>query len=173
VIEASMGLIIGISLLVLLAFVTSSKTRAERDAPGWDSPRGDVEVCPPEFVAGIFSRSDWNFISGTGSLVLQEAFLAERKKVALFWLRQTRQAIGAVMEKHAAFARQSEELEFTTEVKIFFLYAELRLICLALLALINVAGPLWLNGVAVQAGKLSQRIRDVQENLQLAASELR
>jgi hypothetical protein len=157
----------GLLLLLLLLLATRGISAARGLSTRSDLPMGDdaadLVPCPQEFVPKIFSRADWEFVSQAQSPKLKKLFRRERKAVALLWVRQTSAAIQRVMREHAAAARQSHDLEFTTEVRLVLLYGELMLLCGLLLLAIQSAGPLWLRGVALYADSVSQRIAGAQQ----------
>jgi hypothetical protein len=124
----------------------------------FSEPDEFVEVCPPEFVSQIFSGQDLAFISQLESPELKSQFLCERCAVALFWVKQTTAAIRRIMRHHLQASRVSEDIEFSTEARIFLQYAQVRLICGALFLLIGLLGPQRLRGMALQANRLTQRI---------------
>jgi hypothetical protein len=123
----------------------------------------ELTLCPPEFVASIFSHDDQEFVAATKSLHLEKLFKRERKAVALVWVRQTSAAIRRIMREHMIAARQSKDLELMTEVRLLALYVRLMFVCWVLFAVIHSTGPLWLRGLAVYADLLSQRIVGAQQ----------
>jgi hypothetical protein len=132
-----------------------------------------VEPCPAEYVSKIFSRADWEFVAALSSPSLERFFRAERKSLALLWVQQTIAGIQKIMRQHAEVSRRSEDLDFATEMRLFLRYAELHMICGILFVSIELAGPLWLRGLALRASKLSQRIEQAQEAFNAAAQEAR
>jgi hypothetical protein len=169
------ALMIGGLLLLLLLLLGTRGISAARGLSARSDlllcdDAADLAPCPQEFVPKIFSRADWEFVSQTKSPKLAKLFRRERKAVALLWVRQTSAAIQRVMGEHAAAARGSHDLEFTTEVKLVLLYGELMLLCGALFLAIQSAGPLWLRGVALYADSLSQRFAEVQQAFAAAAT---
>jgi hypothetical protein len=162
------ALLVGGLLLFLLLLLG---TRGVAAARGWSSKSdlplhddaAEIVPCPPEFALQIFSRADWEFASAIKSHKIEKLFRSERKAVALLWVRQTSAAIQRVMREHAQATRGSGDLEFTTEVKLVLLYAELMLLCGALFLASQSAGPLWVRGVALYTDSLSQHIADVQQ----------
>jgi hypothetical protein len=74
------------------------------------------------------------------------------------------------MRGHAEAARRSKDLEVSTEIRIFAQYAASMAVCSVLSIAIQIAGPLWLGGLAHFAQKLSLRIAKLQESLQADVS---
>src|SRR5208283_1977292 len=137
------ALTIGLLLLVVLVVFALGQGSTARgnhsisEFPGDPRHSGELEVCPPELVARIFSREDWELILQTHSPGLERLFLEERKKVALLWVRQTSRGIRQVMRNHAEAAKQAADIRFKTELSLFLQYVELLLICDTLLVLIT------------------------------------
>jgi len=174
-IGVSIALLISFLLLLLLAAWRQAVVTAREVPPqaalqpqGVDLP---LEPCPAEYVSKIFSREDWEFVASMNSPALQRFFLAERKSLALLWVLQTAAGIQKVMRQHAEFSRGSADLEFATEMHLFFRYAELRVICAVLIVSIELVGPLSLRGLALHASKLSLRIEQAQETFFSAAGD--
>jgi len=176
-IGVSIAFVISMLLLFLLGVWRRANVTA-RELP----PHGSLlpesalfppESCPAEYVAKIFSRDDWEFVAAMKSPALERFFRAERKSLALLWVQQTSADIQKIMRQHAELSRRSEDLHFPTELSLFSRYAELRMICGILVLSIELAGPLRLRGLALHAGKLSQRIEQAQEAFSEAAEEAR
>jgi hypothetical protein len=168
------ALLVGFLLLVLLLVAASGMAVARGLSPRSDSPlledASELAPCPPECSSRIFSPDDSKFVSSANSSQLKKLFRNERKDVALLWVRQTSAAIQWVMREHARVARASEDLEFSTELKLFLLYVELMLICGLLFVAIRLAGPLWLRRLALYADAHSQRLAQVQKSFKAASS---
>jgi hypothetical protein len=168
----SIAFVISMLLLFLLgvwrkATVTARELPPHGGVP--DSAHFPPESCPAEYVSKIFSRDDWEFVAAMKSPALERFFREERKSLALLWVQQTTASIQKIMRQHAELSRRSEDLDFATEMKLFSRYAELRMICGILVVSIELAGPLWLRGLALHASKLSQRIEQAQEAFHSAA----
>jgi hypothetical protein len=158
------ALTVGLLLLIALVVFALRQGSTARDFhsisefPGDLRHSGEIEVCPPELVARIFSREDWELISQTHSPALERLFLEERKKVALLWVRQTSRGIQQVMRNHADAAKQAADIRFRTELSLFLMYIELLLICETLLLLITTVGPPRLERIASYVHELSRQI---------------
>jgi hypothetical protein len=171
----SSALLIAVLLLLLLFLVARRGIAAARQLPF----RSDLALledgaegvpCSPEFVSRIFSPDDLEFVLATKSQDLVKLFRDERKGVALLWVQQTSATIQNTMREHKRVARESADLEFTTELRLVFLYAQLMLICGVLSVAIQSAGPLWLRGLAIYADTRSQRLARVQQSFQAATT---
>jgi hypothetical protein len=133
----------------------------------------DNEGCPQEFVSRIFSSDDSDFIRGTQSESLKEFFLRERKGVALLWVRETSIRLRQILREHTTAARQSENLNFQTELGIFLRYVELRGLCVFLFVGIALAGPMWVRKLALRANVLCLGFNTIRESLQAGAEPQR
>jgi hypothetical protein len=125
-----------------------------------------AQPCPEVFVSRVFSRGDWEFVNGLEAHGIKRLFERERKKVALIWVRQTSVMIRKAMREHASAARQSQNLQFSTEISILAQFLILMVVCGILSVAIQTVGPLSLAGLARFAQRLSQRVAKVQESLQ-------
>jgi hypothetical protein len=160
----------GVVLLVLLIAFASKRWVAARDFQETALPAGeaDAEACPEVFVSRVFSRGDWEFVHSLRSEGISKLFDRERKKVALLWVQQTSVMIRKAMREHASAARQSENLQFSTEISILAQFLTLIVVCGILSVAIQTVGPLFLAGLARFAQRLSRRVAKVQESLQSA-----
>jgi len=160
--------IAGTALLLLLAAAVLKGWLASHSlGPGSAANEDDEsEPCPEEFVNRVFSRSDWEFVRGLKASGVEGLFERERKRVAQVWVRQTSAMVRKVMHEHAQAARQSKNLEFSTEINIFGQFLMLMGVCGILSTAIQIAGPLSLGGLAHFAQRLSRRLSELQESLQ-------
>jgi hypothetical protein len=113
---------------------------------------------PAELAVRIFSPRDSEFIDLTRSPRLQRLYLAERRRVASHWVRQTSREVSRIMRQHRLSSRHSTNLNVAAEARLFFQYVELRLVCGMLFLSIELFGPHALASLATQAGMLYQRI---------------
>jgi hypothetical protein len=163
------GVIAGAALLLLLTAALNG-WRASRQSGAWPASEEDTtEPCPEELVNRIFSRADREFVHGLKAGGIERLFEQERKKVALVWVRQTAALIRKVISEHARAARQSKNLEFSTEINIFAQFLMLMIVCGILSMAVQIAGPLWLGGLAHFAQGLTQRVTKLQESFQAGA----
>jgi hypothetical protein len=157
------------ALLLLILLVATLRLLASRSLQEPPLARGEEDVtepCPEEFVSRIFSRDDWEFVRGIKCGSIERLFSRERKRVALAWVRQTSAMIRRVMRGHAEAARQSRNLEVSVEISILTQYVALMAVCALLSLAIQIAGPLWLGGLAQFAQRLSLRVAKAQESFQ-------
>jgi hypothetical protein len=162
------SLIAGAALLLLLAAAVLKGWLASHSL-GLGSAANEeeeTEPCPEELVNRVFSRSDWEFVRGLKASGIERLFERERKRVALVWVRQTSAMVRKIMRDHAQAARQSKNLEFSTEINIFSQFLMIMGVCGILSAAIQIAGPLSLGGLAHFAQRLSRRLSELQESIQ-------
>jgi hypothetical protein len=164
--------------LVLLATRGSSVNHElafRTDVPLYDETSGDPSLCPPEFAARIFSPVDWTFVSSEKSPEVARLFRHERRVVALVWVHQTKTAIHRIMREHTRVTRHSQDLNLTTEAKLFAHYLQLVAVCDLLILAIQSAGPSRVGALATYAASLSQSFADAQHALAIttAARDLR
>lgn len=147
--------------LVAISLWRVWKSTPDRD---WELlANGEVEGsefsrCPREFVAAIFRQEDWEFVSQLDSEPLKALFLAERKSLAISWVRATAALTRRIMREHVLVSRSSRDLEIGAEVQIYWQYIALRASCFLLLSAIELAGP-------VRVARLSQRVHRMSEHL--------
>lgn len=161
--------LVAAALLLLLILVAALRLLVSQSLQEPPLARGEediTEACPEEFVSRIFSRADWEFVRGIKSRSIERLFSRERKRVALTWVRQTSAMIRRVMRGHAEAARQSKNLEVSVEMSILTQYLALMAVCAILSLAIQIAGPLWLGGLAQFAQRLSLRVAKAQESFQ-------
>ena len=157
------------ALLLLILLVATLRLLASRNLQEPPLARGEEDItepCPEEFVSRIFSRDDWEFVRGIKCGSIERLFSRERKRVALAWVRQTSAMIRRVMRGHAEAARQSRNLAVSVEISILTQYVALMAVCALLSLAIQIAGPLWLGGLAQFAQRLSLRVAKAQESFQ-------
>ncbi len=159
-----------VSLLLLIALVlvlrqgsTPQDIHSFSEFPGDPRHSGEFQVFPPELVARIFSREDWELILQTHSPSLERLFLQERKRIALLWVRQTSNDIRQVMRNHTEAAKQAADIRFRTELSLLLMYIELLLMCETLLLLITTVGPPRLERIASYVHELSRQISYTHE----------
>ena len=101
---------------------------------------GELRPAGRETVANIFAECDWKFISGEEPN-FREAFLHERKRLALMWILQTRGRASRVMRLHRMAVREHPELQAGTEIQLAAKYWKLWMLCTALQVTIGARGP--------------------------------
>jgi hypothetical protein len=162
------SLLISVLLFLVLLLLWRKASASARELPAHEEiepteEAGLREACPVEMVSRIFSTEDREFVCTLQSPIIEKLFRAERKSLALLWVQQTTQWIRGIMREHTEMARRTPDLEFGTEMKILFRYAELRMVCALLFLSIELGGPFWLRGLAVYANNVSQRLGQSHE----------
>jgi hypothetical protein len=160
------GLISGAVLLLFLLAVLINGWLASRSLEYSADVDEVIEPCPEEFITRVFSSSDWDFARRVRSPFIEDLFQRERKKVALLWVRQTSAGIRQVLHQHAIAARQSQNLEPVTELKIVSQFLALIATCGILSFCIHLAGPLSAGWLAHFAQRLSVQVTRLQESFQ-------
>lgn len=121
---------------------------------------------PPQALAlRIFDPEDWDFVSSSGGSEAKEVFLAERKRVALIWLRQTKRTVARIMRLYRRAASGSKSMRLGTELTLAFDYFLFLLLCQLLTALVWLRGPFL-------AGKLIGTTTKLAEQLSYAAGQI-
>ena len=168
--------------LGLLLFAWIRADQALRDWPlrseEWQSileEDAEMEVCPPEFVSQVFSRSDVAYVERLNSPELERQFHHERNAVALLWVRQTAAAVHRIIRRHVEASRRSRDIELMTEARIFLHYAQLQAACALMFVGIGLAGAQKVRAVALYADGLTQRIGQVAREFHagLGAQEMK
>ncbi len=117
-----------LGLWVRQSFVTRAG-RAELLVPR--QHRSGVGRAAPQRDLGerIFGPEDWDFVSRDTPSEIQRMFQRERTILALAWLRRTRMRTSQVMRAHVVAARQSEDLQFATEIRLALSYLLFLILC--------------------------------------------
>ena len=166
------AVIAGVVLLLLLMALAIKGwlTSRELQEPALPSVAEDgPSLSPEEFVSRVFSRDDWEFVHGLKARDIETLFQRERKNVALVWVRQTSAVIRKLMREHASAARQSKNLEFSVEVSILSQFLLSIAACGILSIAIQLAGPLFVGGLAHFEQRLSERMVKLHEAFQSSA----
>ena len=125
---------------------------------------GELRPAGRETVANIFAECDWEFISGEEP-DFRQAFLHERKRLALMWILQTRGRASRVMRLHRIAVREHPELQAGTELQLAAKYWKLWMLCTALQVTIGARGPF-------KARSMAQSVTESAGNFWTAADRL-
>jgi hypothetical protein len=128
----------------------------------------ELQLCPGEFVAALFRHEDWEFVSQFDSEPLKALFLAERKSLAIAWVRATAVFTRRIMREHVLTSRRSSDLEIGTEVRIYSQYVALQAACVILHLSIELMGPVRWGSLSQRVYRLSERISEAHSALQAA-----
>ncbi len=163
---------VGIGLLLLAAlglwarqsFVTRAG-RAELLMPR--QHRSGVGRAAPHRDLGerIFSPRDWDFVSRETPSEIQRMFQRERTVLAISWLRRTRMRVSQIMRAHVAVARQSEDLQLATEIRLALSYVLFLVLCDFLIGLIWLRGPVRTRRIVGQTFHWATRLRAAFDQL--------
>jgi len=163
---------IGIGLLLLAAlglwarqsFVTRAG-RAELLMPR--QHRSGVGRAAPHRDLGerIFSPRDWDFVSRETPSEIQRMFQRERTVLAISWLRRTRMRVSQVMRAHVAVARQSEDLQLATEIRLALSYFLFLILCNSFIGWVWLHGPVRTRKVVGQTLRWASQFRRSFEQL--------
>ena len=159
-------LAIGLLLIILLIFLLirskgSGRSLSESTEDHEALADFQVEPFPQELVGRIFGTEDWNYVSVHESERIQRLFREERKKLAILWLRGTRDQARALMRFHKVHAAKSTGLEPVSEVKLAFDYFLFQLSCEFLAGLIWLYGPTHARRLVGFASGFSDRLRSL------------
>jgi hypothetical protein len=159
-------LAIGLLLIILLIFLFVRSKRSDRshsESTEDSEALADfhVEPFPQELVGRLFGTEDWNYVSLHESKRIQRLFCEERKKLAISWLRRTRDQAKALMRFHKVHAAKSTRLEPVSEVKLTFDYVLFQLSCGFLAGVIWLYGPIDAKKLVGFASGFSDRLRSL------------
>ena len=131
---------------VLYFFARKPGIRAEDGADAIVSARQALNslqgnLLPPELVHRIFAREDLEFVSSIGSKTVREAFMRERRSVALRWVGQVRKQVLNLRYFHSGHSRFYAQLSPRTELELALTFASLLLACRLLETVFYIRGP--------------------------------
>src|SRR5258707_130082 len=105
----------------------------------------EASVDDPNFsrqiLSRVFSDEDRAFVVGLGSVQLRGALLAERKRIAIRWIRSNAVEAGSIVRAHMRLAAKAGDLRVLGETRLVLRYLELLLICNFLIFLASCFGP--------------------------------
>jgi len=153
-----------LGLWVRQSFVTRAG-RAELLVPR--QHRSGVGRAAPQRDLGerIFGPEDWDFVSRDTPSEIQRMFQRERTILALAWLRRTRMRTSQVMRAHVVAARQSEDLQLATEIRLALSYLLFLILCDFLIGLIWLRGPVRTRRIVRQGFHWAAGLRATFEQL--------
>jgi hypothetical protein len=148
-------------LAMLLAWLFRAFQSADPPPPDSYSPQVLIQLNlalpSPGVVRRIFASEDSEFISREASRRLEVLFLAERKRLALAWLRRTREVLRRLMSLHLKVVRQSAGSSLITEIRLGINYSFFLLTYSFLMVLIFLRGPFWARSVIGLASRVADR----------------
>jgi hypothetical protein len=131
---------IGLGLFVALYFLIRPAASSQGSADELRSARQALNALQTGLLSGevvqrIFAREDFEYVSG-GPIGIRNLFLAERRRLALFWVAQMREQILNLRKFHLGSARFHAGLKMRTEIRLaaefLFLLSTCRMLWLAL-----------------------------------------
>ncbi len=132
----------------------------------------ELELSPRALAERIFSTQDWDFVSSQTPTEIRGAFLLERRKVALSWLRHTRKQAARLMNFHRRAVRGNINISPIVEIKLAANYLVFLVIYAVLAGLISMGGPIrarrLAGSVTGQAEQLWSVSRELLTNLDAA-----
>lgn len=141
-------LAVSLALLLLYLLAVWSRRGSADDAHGdFEQDIGStiaqalLELPPQALALRIFDPEDWKFVLSSGGCEAKGVFLAERKRVALIWLRQTKRTVAKILRLYRQAASGSKNIRLWTELSLAFDYFLFLLLCQLLSALIWLRGP--------------------------------
>lgn len=134
---------IGLVLLILLWVAGRRRSADSSGAPGAvpDPSEYLVQLPRGSLMARCLSEEDVTFIESLGSPGVCRLFLAERRRLALQWLRLTRREATRLFGLHVRTARYAPDLRPSTEAKLVVQFATFWLIYEVLVGLVSLYGP--------------------------------
>jgi len=92
-------------------------------------------------IRRIFAAEDMDYVSRAGTADVQDFFLAERKGLAMTWLRNTQKQVGQLMDLHLRLASYTCEPSPRFEFRLTVNYLCFVFVTNVLLALLWLRGP--------------------------------
>jgi hypothetical protein len=103
---------------------------------------------PLRLVDRILDHNDFVFVDSQKDPRLMRLLEAERKAIAMYWLRYTREQVKLLMSFYVKSARHNASLAAALELKLAFNYVAFLMACDALRSLIWLRGPFYAPKVA-------------------------
>lgn len=145
-IQLALFLLLGLALFAFLyALVRRSRT-AEGSAQHVLKAQQALSalqagLLPPPVLKRIFAKDDYEYVVSARDAALTRLFVAERKTIALCWVREIRERIVSLQEFHRGSARFYSRLSLHTEMRLAFDFFILLCACRVLQVALHVRGP--------------------------------
>lgn len=124
---------------------------------------------PATLVDRIFDSDDLVFARHQENRNILRLLEAERKTIALYWLRHTQRQVRLLRTFYVKAARQNPKLSAALEFKLAFSYLAFWVTCNALLALIWLRGPFHARDVARRTMVVAARFCTISEGVSALA----
>lgn len=162
-------LIISVLLLAVLVWLLKSRgetgesTGYEEAEEALDTLRG--ELLPSGLVERILGSADFAFVANEGDAKIEQHLEEERKKLAIMWLRHTREQVERLFRFHLRFARQESDLNPADEFRLAFTYFLFLAAYATLLNSIRLRGPLRVRRMVGFTTAVAERVCAASGNL--------
>ena len=133
-------ILIGLLMALLLLFWAAGRGRADfgADRAEEESP---VRLPPKALLGRCLSIEDVEYAAQLGSPRILRLLLRERRRLALKWLRQTRQEAGRLLRQHVRAARHAADLRPAAEVRLWFHAGLFLIVYEVLMTAVRLYGP--------------------------------
>jgi hypothetical protein len=133
-------------LLLLLAAMRRQPSHAAGGAEKLVAAKRTLEslqlgLLPAGLVEQMFGRRDLTYIATIGSNDVRDLFLAERKLLALTWIRRVRKQIRALKDFHVSRSRMFTKMSRWQEFSLALDFAKLEIRCRILQLMLRWRGP--------------------------------
>jgi hypothetical protein len=98
-------------------------------------------LLPAGLVEQIFGQRDLTYVATIGSDDIRNLFLAERKRLALTWIRRVRRQVGALKDFHVSRSRMFTQMSRWRELSLALDFARLGIRCRILQLMLQWRGP--------------------------------
>jgi hypothetical protein len=98
-------------------------------------------LLPQAFVSRLFDRGDLEYVQANAPREVQERFLAERKRIAIGWVKRVREEILELKRFHLGQARLHAKMGLRSEIGLMFDFWSLLATCRVLEATLRLRGP--------------------------------
>jgi hypothetical protein len=140
------ALLLGLMLYWLLQGDPSAKINLAEARSALGSLQS--KFLPVDLVDRILDHDDFIFVDNQKDPRLLQLLEAERKAIAMYWLRHTREQVKLLMNFYVRTARHNAKLAAALELKLAFNYVAFLMACDALCSLIWLRGPFYAPKVA-------------------------
>lgn len=150
-IQVMFSLAISVLLLGLLCYWLVQSSASRRVDLSEARSRLDLlqsKFLPANLVDRILDYNDFAFVNAQREPRFLHLLEAERRSIAICWLRQTRQQVKVLMTFHVKSARYNSKLAARLELKLAVSYFAFLIACHAFQSLIWLRGPFYAAKVA-------------------------
>jgi hypothetical protein len=160
-----------ISSLLLLLLVWLLKARGEiRESTGYEEAEEALntlrgELLPSGLVERILGPADFAFVANEGDAQIEQQLEEDRKRLAILWLRHTREQVERLFRFHLRFARQESNLSPAQEFQLAFTYFLFLLAYATFLNSIRLRGPLRVRRAVGFTTAVAERVCAASGNL--------